>query len=100
MSENAKLSLLQFAAKTAGVTPEQAEEVLETIVANLGWPEIHAMQAELRRGQDIYEDAGGFFIRAYRMLFGLPRIDWEIQNYQQAVRTLLKDVAQPADGGK
>lgn len=90
-TSNAELTLVQFAAKTAGVTAEQAEHVLETVVANLGWPEIRAMQEELQRGQDIYEDAGGFFIRSYRRLFGLPKARNEVTTYRDAVRAMLKE---------
>lgn len=86
---NADLSLVQFAAKCAGVTSEQAEHVLETVVANLGWPEIHAMQEELRRGQSVYEDAGGFFMRAYRRLFGLPNDGREVLSYRAAVKAMI-----------
>ena len=89
MERNADLTLVEFAAKTAGVTVEQAEHVLETVVANLGWPEIHAMQEELKRGQDVYEDAGGFFMRAYRRLFGLSRAATTVTNYRDAVAAML-----------
>ena len=89
MERNADLTLVEFAAKTAGVTVEQAECVLETVVANLGWPEIHAMQEELKRGQDIYEDEGGFFIRAYRRLFGLSKAAITVTNYRAAVAAML-----------
>lgn len=89
MERNSDLTLVAFAAKTAGVTVEQAEAVLETVVANLGWHQIHAMQEELRRGQDIYEDAGGYFLRAYRRLFGLSRANTAVVNYRAAVAAML-----------
>ena len=45
---------------------------MERAIERMGWPEIHGSEAELFRGQDIHEDAGGDLMRAIRALFGLP----------------------------
>jgi hypothetical protein len=65
------------------------QDILERAIDRMGWPEIHAYQHELRRGQDIYEDAGGFFMRAIRRLFGLPSPYDEVTTYQDAARALV-----------
>lgn len=68
-------------------------EVLDAAVERMGWPEIHAFQNELRRGQDIREDAGGFWMRAIRRLFGLPSPYSEIETYQQAARRMVAEAS-------
>jgi hypothetical protein len=64
-------------------------EILEAAIDRMGWPEIHAFQDELKRGQDIREDAGGFMMRAIRRLFGLPSPYSEVVTYQKAARAML-----------
>lgn len=64
---------------------------------DIGWDEIHAYQDELRKGQDIYEDAGGFFSRALMAMFG-KRPD-PVTNYQNAVQALLEAAELRRDGG-
>lgn len=65
------------------------EEALEDAIDRMGWPEIHAFHAELRKGQDYREDAGGFMMRAIRRLFGLPQPALDVVNYQQAARAMV-----------
>lgn len=71
------------------VTMSQAE-ALEDAIERMGWPEIHAFQDELRRGQDYREDAGGFWMRALRRLFGLPSPLSEVTTYQDAARAMVE----------
>ena len=63
-------------------------EVLERAIDRMGWPEIHAFQNELRKGQDIYEDAGGYLMRAIKALFGLKPRD-PVLTYQDAARAMV-----------
>lgn len=56
---------------------------------DLGWPDIHRFNAELHKGQDLFEDAGGFMIRAIMALFG-KRAD-PVMNYREAAKALLDD---------
>lgn len=65
-------------------------ECLELAIDRMGWPEIRAFQEELRRGQDVFEDAGGFWKRAIRRLFGLPSPYSEVTTYQQAARAMVE----------
>lgn len=65
-------------------------EALEFAIDRMGWPEIHAFQDELRKGQDYREDAGGFMMRVIRRLFGLPSPVNEITTYQQAARAMVE----------
>lgn len=55
---------------------------------HIGWPDIHRFQEELRKGQGVREDAGGFFTRAIMALFG-KQYD-PVETYQQAARRLLQ----------
>lgn len=54
----------------------------------LGWDDINRFNAELHKGQSVYEDAGGYFIRAIAALFG-KKPD-PVVSYQEAARALLK----------
>lgn len=81
---------------TAGLNGEDARFVAIQLRQNgfylvnpdhLGWPDIHRFQDELRKGQAVREDAGGFFVRAIMALFG-KRAD-PVETYHQAVRRLL-----------
>jgi hypothetical protein len=71
---------------------EKLEELaaIERAIDRMGWPEIHAFQEELRKGQDIYEDAGGYFIRAIKALFGVRPGD-PVTAYQDAARAMLAE---------
>ena len=57
---------------------------------DIGWPEIHAFQDQLRLGQGIREDGGGFFVRCIMALFG--RKPDPVETYRQATRRLLDEV--------
>ncbi len=57
----------------------------------LGWSEIKAFNAELHRGQSIFEDAGGYFIRCILALFGIKKPDAKVVSYQDAVKALLTE---------
>jgi len=65
------------------------KQILEAAIDRMGWPEIHAFQDELRKGQDMREDAGGFMIRAIKALFGIRRDD-PIVTYQDAARAMVE----------
>lgn len=69
---------------------ESERRVLEAAIDRMGWPEIRAFRAELAKGQGIYEDAGGYLMRCYRRLFGLPEIDREVITYQRAARAMVE----------
>lgn len=69
---------------------QQELELLEAAIDRMGWDEIHAFNAELCKGQSIYEDAGGFMLRAIRRLFGLKHDRDEVVTYQEAARALIE----------
>jgi len=71
-------------------------EALEDAIERMGWPEIHAFQNELYKGQDYREDAGGFMMRAIRRLFGLSSPALDVVNYQQAARAMVEKAMQEA----
>lgn len=79
--------------RIAAALREAEHEACERAIERMGWPEIHAFENEFRRGQSVYEDAGGFFLRAFRRLFGLPPRD-EVVTYQQAARAALREAEQ------
>lgn len=74
---------------------ESEREILERAIARMGWPEIHAFQDEMRKGQGVREDAGGFIMRGLRRLFGLPQKDEdrEILTYQRAAKAMIEKAA-------
>lgn len=72
------------------VRPVDEEGILRRAIDRMGWPEIHAFHAELRRGQDIHEDAGGFMLRAIKRLFGI-KSEIPVTTYQEAARAMFKD---------
>lgn len=56
---------------------------------DIGWPEINAYHDELNKGQSVWEDGGGFFVRCIMALFG-KKPD-EVETYQQAAARLLAE---------
>jgi hypothetical protein len=76
----------QFA--TPPAPNDDLRAALEEAIDRMGWPEIHAFQDELRKGQDVREDAGGFMLRAIKALFGIKPTD-PVTTYQQAARALV-----------
>src|SRR5689334_16300663 len=81
----------KFTAKAFSIPEKDMERaVLKEAVDRMGWPEIHAFKEELRRGQDIREDAGGFWMRALRRLFGLPSPYSEVTTYQDAAKAMVE----------
>ena len=80
-----------FKVKALATPPAPNDDLraaLEEAIDRMGWPEIHAFQDELRKGQDIREDAGGFMLRAIKALFGIKPTD-PVTTYQQAARALV-----------
>jgi hypothetical protein len=69
--------------------PTTERAMLEAAIDRMGWPEIHAFNAEMRKGQSVYEDAGGYIMRGLRRLFGMPEKRDEIVTYQQAARAMI-----------
>ena len=62
----------------------------ERRIEKMGWREINAFHEELRRGQSVYEDAGGFFLRRVRKLFGISS-NATVVTYQDAARALIRE---------
>lgn len=66
-------------------------QVLCEALERIGWNEIKAFKDELRKGQSIYEDAGGYFKRAISRLFDIaPRN--EVVTYRQAAQKLIDEL--------
>lgn len=83
---------------TAGLSAEDARFVAIQLRRNgyylvnpdhLGWPDIRRFETELRRGQRIHEDGGGFFMRCVMTLFG--KRPNPVETYQDAARRLLQE---------
>jgi hypothetical protein len=79
-AENARLQARADAAR---------RQALEEAIDRMGWPEIHAFEDELRKGQGVREDAGGFMLRAIKALFGLKPDT--VETYRNAMRAMLKE---------
>lgn len=63
-------------------------EILEQAIDEMGWEEINAFKNQ--EGQSIYEDAGGYFLRKIKCLFGIYPQD-EIVTYQKAAKRLIEE---------
>ena len=58
--------------------------------SNIDWEDIRRFQSALKGGQSINEDAGGFFARCIRALFGItPEENDEVTSYRRAADELL-----------
>lgn len=75
------------------LAPGDELALMERAIDRMGWPEIRAFEAELDRGQDVHEDAGGFMLRAIRALFGLPSPKASVLTYQAAARSMVRRAA-------
>jgi len=91
----AQLAIMNDAARAhlADLRREEVEDMSERAILcraldKMGWPEIHAFQDEFKKGQSIYEDAGGYFMRGIKRLFGIAPRD-EVVTYQQAAQALI-----------
>jgi len=82
----------------AGLNDEDARFVATQLRQNgyylvnpdhLGWSDIHRFQDELNRGQGVWEDGGGYFVRCIMALFG-KKPD-TVETYQEAARRLLRE---------
>jgi hypothetical protein len=79
--------------ETAKIVAEKLERYGYILVrtSDIGWPQIHAFQDELRRGQDIYEDGGGFFVRCILALLGRRKQD-SVTTYRCAADALIRSM--------
>jgi len=74
-----------------GVPDKSERQILCEALDRIGWNEIYAFRDELRKGQSIYEDAGGYFKRAIARLFGIVPRD-EVVSYRQAAQKLIDEL--------
>lgn len=85
----ANADLMESWEEAADIFRGDADAALEAACNAIGWPQIHAFQDELRKGQSIYEDAGGFFARAIGALFGRKPVE-TVVTYQDAAKALIR----------
>jgi len=78
-----------IAVKIAESIEEAESKACERAIDRMGWDEINAFNAEFHTGQSVYEDAGGYFLRALGRLFGVKPCN-EVVSYQNAARAILK----------
>lgn len=68
------------------------KSILDRAVDRMTWDEINEFNAEIRKGQDVREDAGGYMMRCIRRLFGRADPPTEIESYQSAARRMMRSV--------
>lgn len=78
------------AARGFGV-PKSERQILCEALERIGWNEIKAFKDELRKGQSIYEDAGGYFKRSISRLFGIAPRE-EAVTYKQAAQKIIDEL--------
>lgn len=83
-------TVISRVAQRIGVSEALVQRVAETFCDELSWQELHPYFDELRKGQSIYEDAGGYFLRCIKRLFGIRTDDEEILTYRKAMAELVK----------
>lgn len=80
-----------FEAVQAVEVPSARDGIYTIDVNMIGWQEIRAFEAALAHGQSVYEDAGGFMVRALRSLLGIkPDPDARVHTYRAAAMALLE----------
>ena len=79
-----------IAVQIAEAIDEAEQQACERAIDRMGWKEIDAFHAELKRGQDMREDAGGYMLRCIRRLFGLSG-PATVTTYQDAARVMCKE---------
>lgn len=84
------MDIIDRVAARTGFAKSSIQIMLDSFVEELSWDELHLYFAELRKGQSIREDAGGYFIRCIKRLFGYPVADEEIITYQKALSALIQ----------
>ncbi len=70
------------------VVQKSERQILFEAVDRMGWKEIRAFQEELKKGQSIHEDAGGYFMRCYKRLFGIAPRE-EVITYKGAMKAMI-----------
>jgi hypothetical protein len=73
-----------------GVAKRHIDDAVESLISHMGWEQVKAFQNEMRRGQ-LYEDAGGYFIRAIGKLFGARGRYDELDIYKRAAKEATKE---------
>lgn len=69
-------------------------EIASELIHEMGWPEIDEFHKEMRKGQ-LYDDAGGYFLRGIGKLIGKPS---RYDELTRAKRAMLKIATPPAAG--
>lgn len=74
--------------KRVALPPSVVDSVLRVAIDEMGWPEINAFREERAKGQDIFEDAGGYFLRFIGCLFGVKPKD-DVAIYRNAMEKMV-----------
>lgn len=81
-------NLIKRVSERTGVSYDKCQEIIDTTIDEMGWPEIGEYNKEFRRGQ-MYDDAGGFIMRAIGRLFGARHKYDELTNYKKSMKTMI-----------
>ena len=87
---NNDLEFLLRVSERVHLPPSVVQSVLNVAIDEMGWPEIDAFNKEVRRGQDICEDAGGFWLRCIGRLFGVKSPQDEVKTYRSAMNSMIR----------
>lgn len=85
-----KVDIITKVAYATCLPTEKVKQVLEAYTDNLSWDQLHEYHKELRKGQCVREDAGGYVIRTIKALFGCKINRDELETHQDAVRRLIE----------
>jgi len=76
-------SLYALVTYDTGIAKRHIDAVVASLISHMGSEQVEAFNRELRRGQ-LYEDAGGYFLRAIGKLFGARGRYDELYAYKRA----------------
>jgi hypothetical protein len=81
-------SIITKTACQLNISKETIQLVADTLIHNMSWQDIDNYHAEFRKGQ-IYEDAGGYFLRCVGKLIGAKSKYCDLYNHKKSLKDTL-----------
>lgn len=76
-----------------GHSKGKLDEITAAFVDEMGWDEVKAFNAEIRRGQ-LYDDAGGYLVRCIGKLFGARGRFDQLSNHRRRLANVFNPTSQ------
>lgn len=85
----AQTEFLIRVSERVALPPSVVQSVINIAIDEMGWEEIGAYNKEMKRHQQINEDAGGFILRCIGALLGAKPRD-NLLSYKEALTVMVK----------